>query len=99
LKSQVLRNVIEHGTDPAAAQLMAAGLADQIWIVWLTAGLTTLEAGQALVLPSTPIVASAAAVVSCFAVAAALAIRQAERANRFLQAHLPIDDLPHDDRG
>jgi Flp pilus assembly protein TadB len=91
LRSQVLRNVIEPGTDPAAVRLAATSMADQLWVIWMMAGLATLATGQVLASPSQLVVAAATLVASCFGAAVVVAIRQANRADRFLHDHLPAD--------
>ena len=91
LRSQVMRNVIEPGTDPAAVLLTATSMADQSWVIWMMSGLATLASGQALASPSRLVVTSATVVASCFGAAVVVAIRQANRADRFLDDHLPVD--------
>ena len=88
-----MRNVIEPSTDPAAVRLAATSMADQVWVIWMMAGLAISAAGQSLASPSRLMVASATVVASCSGAAVALAIRQANRADRFLHDHLPADVL------
>jgi hypothetical protein len=91
LRSQVMRNVIEPGTDPAAVRLAATSMADQLWVIWMMAGLATSAAGQVLASPSRLMAASATVVASCSGAAVVLALRQTNRADRFLHDHLPAD--------
>ena len=87
-----MRNVVEPGTDPAAVRLMALSMADQLWVIWLMAGIAVSAAGRVLAVPSTPSVASAAAIATCLSAAVMVGIRQVQRADRFLQDQLPADD-------
>jgi hypothetical protein len=92
LRSQVMHNVIEPGTDPSAVQLMATMMAEQLWAIWYVAGVTSLVTGEALADPLAENVVTAAVVASLVGAATVLRVRHVTRARRFLQDHAPDVD-------
>lgn len=82
LKAQVMRNTIEPGTDLATLQLMASGLADQLWSEWQLVGVAALIGGEALINRAMPPIAGV--VMAAICVGVWLMSREIKAARRFM---------------
>jgi hypothetical protein len=87
LRSQVRRNVVEPGTDPAALRLMATSMIDATWNLWTLGALVLFAAGQVLLSPDPVLVGAGSFVTLCWLTGLVLASSTVGRARAFLRDH------------
>jgi hypothetical protein len=87
LNAQIMRNVINPGTDLAAARLAASGMTDRRWVGCLVAGLLMWTTGNALINPSLVQFVVVGVMAFSFGLGFVLTTRESRRAEVFLRDH------------